>query len=150
MNPLWVRYASHLHFSYHKSCRNLHCLQLFFLQKRFCYLHCTIPILVNSKVIYRKYYEHYADALAHEMSLVCFALFWPKKVQFFHLVFGYYLFSVDWFWKYEKSRILKFVQVMVCLHRKDNIFARNNYIWKICKRTITWTDISGVIIYLVI
>ena len=31
------------------------------------------------------------------------------------------------------------------LHSKDNIFARNENIGKICKRTITWTDFSYVI-----
>ena len=42
---------------------------------------------------------------------------------------------------------LKSVQVMVCLHifpcRKDNIFARNENIGKICKRTITWMDFNN-------
>ena len=53
---------------------------------------------------------------------------------------------------------LKSVQVMVCLHifpifsflaktlsfpsSNNNIFARNENIGKICKRTITWTDFS--------
>ena len=39
-------------------------------------------------------------------------------------------------WKYRKNM----------QHRKDNIFARNENIGKICKRTITWTDFNCIII----
>ena len=32
-----------------------------------------------AKVMYPKYYKHNAYALAHEMSFVCIAYFYPKK-----------------------------------------------------------------------
>ena len=67
--------------------------------------------------------------------------------------------NLRWACKVNKSsRWLKSVQFMVRLHifpilsflakmlslllRVDNIFARNENIGKICKRTITWTDFS--------
>ena len=59
------------------------------------------------------------------------------------------------------KNLLKSVQVMVRLHifpifsflakmlsllsRNDNIFARNENIWKICKWTTTWTDFRSII-----